>query len=90
MSDIFFIFRNFLYFLTYKLVKKIIMKTKYWIILLVIVGLIVAAYLGSYVLALGVFLFKLMLGVVALVIFVLGILIGRFFPYKSKKQILNG
>ena len=65
------------------------MKTKYVVIFLVIVGLIVAAYLGSYVLALGMFLFKLMLGLVALFIFILGVIIGRFFPYKSKKQVLN-
>lgn len=65
------------------------MKTKYVVIFLIIVGLIVAAYLGSYVFALGMFLFKVMLGLVALFIFALGIIIGRFFPYKNKKQILN-
>jgi len=65
------------------------MKTKYVVIFLIIVGLVVAAYLGSYVFALGMFLFKVMLGLVALFIFALGVIIGRFFPYKSKKQLLN-
>jgi len=62
---------------------------KYLIILLVIALIVIACLIGSYVLALGVFLFKLMLGLVAVIIFALGIVIGRFFPYKSKKQLLN-
>lgn len=63
---------------------------KYLVIFFVIVALIVAAFIGSYVFALGAFLFKVMLGLVALIIFSLGFVIGRFFPYKNDKQILNG
>jgi hypothetical protein len=65
---------------------------KYVVILLVIVALVIAAMIGSYVFALGAFLFKVMLGLVAIIIFVLGFVIGRFFPYKSKseKQLLKG
>ena len=63
---------------------------KYLVIFLIIVVLIVAAFIGSYVFALGAFLFKVMLGLVAAIIFTLGVVIGRFFPYKSKKQVLEG
>ena len=62
---------------------------KYLIIALIIMALIIAALIGSYVFALGAFLFKVMLGLVAIIIFALGIVIGRFFPYNSKKKLLN-
>ena len=64
---------------------------KYFIILLIIVALVVAALIGSYVFALGAFLFKVMLGIVALIIFLFGFVIGRFFPYNKKnKTLLRG
>jgi len=65
---------------------------KYLTIVLIIVVLVIAAMIGSYVFALGAFLFKVMLGIVAVIIFALGFVMGRFFPYndKSKKQQLNG
>lgn len=56
------------------------------LIMIVIVALILAAVIGSYVFALGAFLFKVMLGLVAIIIFIVGILIGRFFPYKNKER----
>ena len=65
---------------------------KYIIIALIIAAVVIACVIGSYTIALGAFLFKVMLGLVAIIIFSIGIVIGRFFPYKSKseKQILNG
>ena len=62
---------------------------KYLIIAIIIAALIIAAFAGSYIFALGMFLFRVMLGLIGIIVFVLGIIIGRFFPYKSKKQILN-
>jgi uncharacterized membrane protein len=63
---------------------------KYLVIFFAIVALIVAAFIGSYVFALGAFLFKVMLGLVALIIFSLGFAIGRFFPRKNDKELLKG
>jgi hypothetical protein len=63
---------------------------KFAVITLIFVALVIACYIGSYVFALGAFLFKAMLGLVAIIIFALGFVIGRFFPYKSDKQILKG
>lgn len=62
---------------------------KYSVIAIIIALLIMAAVFGSYIFALGAFLFKVMLGLVAVIIFVLGVVIGRCFPYKSKKQLLQ-
>ena len=63
---------------------------KYVIIAVVIAALVVACIIGSYAIALGAFLFKVMLGLVAIIIFSVGVIVGRFFPYKSEKQILKG
>jgi hypothetical protein len=65
---------------------------KYVVIFFVIVALVIAALVGNYVFALGAFLFKVMLGLVAIIIFSLGVIIGRFFPLKDKeeKKLLKG
>jgi uncharacterized membrane protein len=65
---------------------------KYLVIALVIAAIVIACLIGSYVFVLGAFIFKVMLGLVAVIIFALGIVVGRFFPYKNKnsKQQLNG
>ncbi|MFA5067522.1 MAG: hypothetical protein WC466_05725 [Candidatus Izemoplasmatales bacterium] len=54
---------------------------KYFIVFLAICILVVSAIIGSYVFAIGAFLFKVMIGVIAIVIFIIGFLVGRFlFP----------
>ncbi len=54
---------------------------KYFIVFLAICTLVVSAIIGSYVFAIGAFLFKVMIGVIAIAIFVIGFLVGRFlFP----------
>ena len=57
---------------------------------LIIVAIVIACVVGSYAFAFGVILLKLVFGLSVVVIFTLGVLVGRFFPYKSKKQILHG
>lgn len=66
------------------------MKKSYLIIALIIAVIVAAGFVGSYVFAFGVFLFKAVLGLLAIIIFVLGVVVGRLFPYKDKNQILKG
>lgn len=65
---------------------------KYLIIAIIIAAITIACLIGGYVFTLGVIIFKIMLGMVAVIIFSLGVLIGRFFPYKdkAKKELLKG
>lgn len=64
------------------------MKKNYLILVLIVAA--AACFVGSYVFAFGVFLFKAVLGLLAIIIFALGVVVGRLFPYKDKKQILKG
>jgi hypothetical protein len=66
------------------------MKKKYLIIIFIIAAIVAACFVGSYVFAFGVFIFKAVLGLLAIIIFLLGVIVGRYFPYKEKKQILKG
>jgi undecaprenyl pyrophosphate phosphatase UppP len=63
-------------------------KNKALIIITIIAALIIAGVIGTYAFELGAFLFKVMVGIVAIIIFTIGLLIGRFFPYKKKKKQL--
>lgn len=55
---------------------------------IIIVAIVLAFVVGYYAVELSVFLFKAMVGLVAIIIFLLGFFIGRFFPYKSNKKTL--
>ena len=63
---------------------------KYVIIAIVIAVLAIACFIGANAIVIGAFLIKAFIGLGVAVIFMLGFLVGRFFPYKSKKQLLNG
>ena len=64
-------------------------NNKFLIAFVIVLVAVVAAVVGTYAFELGAFLFKAMIGLVAIIIFALGVVIGRFFPYKSKKGLLN-
>lgn len=55
---------------------------------IVIVAIILAFVVGYYAVELSVFLFKAMVGLVAIIVFLLGFFIGKFFPYKRKEKTL--
>jgi predicted Na+-dependent transporter len=63
-------------------------KNRILTIVIIVIAIVLASVVGYYAVELSMFLFKAMIGLIAIVIFLIGFFIGKFFPYKSKEKTL--